>query len=330
MSKIVTDEETYITESLDFINTNKTSFTPLLTSIAEKMNEDEELIAAMKAMTTDKNSNLKELIVKLTVFEENDSTIINHNDDFTKYVKQCLTIMGIKGSKKIISELLNLVIQDMKANKDLLKAVEKFKEASFKKDSNKKIWKRMVGMLIPPGAVVKITATIYENTTYFKVGEYGNKTTPLTGREILGTVVTRGKLSGYVTGGEFYKRVRLPKEMLRDKSEEIKEFDPETIELYVPNAEGRGVATPAGTPPAVAGEATAEGKAQGKAQGTGTLPPVAQGDAEAPVAATGTPPTGKATSLDDVKVELDGGGQQRLTRKQKNSIGTARKTRTNR
>ena len=249
MSKTVTDEKTYITESLDFINTNKTNFSPLLTSIAKKMNEDKDLI---DAMTTAQNSNLKELIVKLT---EKDST----KGDFTKYVEQCLRIMGIPDSKKNIYELLNLVIQDLKANADLMEKVNK-----FKKDNTE--WNKMVDML--------------------------------RAKNELNVPNAEGEAPPVAQG-------------------EAKEGEAR------PAGEGEArEARPAGEAPAVAGEATAEGKAQGRQ-------PTGEGE-EAPVAATGTPPTGKATSLDDVKVELDGGGQQRLTRKQKNSIGTARKTRTNR
>ena len=255
MSKTVTDEKTYITESLDFINTNKTNFSPLLTSIAKKMNEDKELIGAM---TTAQNSNLKELIVKLT---EKDST----KGDFTKYVEQCLRIMGIPDSKNNIYELLNLVIQDLKANADLMEKVNK-----FKKDNTE--WNKMVDML--------------------------------RAKNELNVPNAEGEAPPVAQG--------------EAKEGEAKEGEARPAE----EGEARE-ARPAGEAPAVGeGEATAEGKAQGRQ-------PTGEGE-EAPVAATGTPPTGKATSLDDVKVELDGGGQQRLTRKQKNSIGTARKTRTNR
>lgn len=313
MIKTVTDEKTYITESLDFINTYKTSFTPVLSDIASNMNNDanKELIAEMRKMITAQNSNLKELIVKLMVIDSTkDYDYINYNDDFTKYVQECLTIMRIKGSKEIIYELFNLVMQDLKLqeNADLMAKVKKIKE-------NTTQWKKMVGMLIPPGARVKILANIIEPVTQFAVGKHRNKSTSLTSRELVGTVVTRGKLSGYVAGRDFKKVVRLPKEIIRKdnlayKNEEIM-VDPEDIELHVPNAEIREE-TVAGTPVAEGRESSAEV----------ALASGAEKQSPKPVA----PISPEKVIVDNIK-----GGQQRLTRKQKNSIiGTARKTRTNR
>jgi hypothetical protein len=273
MSTNETEEKAYIAESLNFINSvdltysykYKDYFTPVLTNIVNDLIAEEALIDDMNKMITRKrddksNSNLKELIVKLIETKKigpNKYMQISHNGDNAKYVEQCLKIIGITGSKKIIYELFYLVMQDLEKleNADLMEKVN-----SFKKDNQD--WKKMVGMLIPPGAQVNILTDIIEPINKFALGKDRNKATVLTSRELIGTVVKRGKLDGALRGGNFQKVVRLPKEIIRKdnlayKNEELM-VNPENIELHVPNAE--------------AGEGEGEGEAATAGEGTEEAP----------------------------------------------------------
>ena len=394
-----TEEKAYMAESLNFINSvdltysykYKDYFTPVLTNIVNDLIANTSLIDDMNKMITRKrgdksNSNLKELIVKLTEtkkIEPNKYVQINHNGNNAKYVEQCLKIIGITGSKKVIYELLNLVMQDLEKpeNSKLMEKVKNFK-------TNNTEWKKMVGMLIPPGAQVNILSAVVEPINKFAVGKDRNKATVLTSRELIGTVVTRGKLDGTLRGGNFKKVVRLPKEITRNdnlayKNEEIM-VEPEKIELHVPNAEGSGeavtgasgivtvpgtllpaqapgiVTEPGGTPETASAQvgtaATAPATAQVASapvdhknitvEGIGTrreeeAPGASSAIKPATPQAKGTgvfgmehgigwepPPRDEHEPRSEVKV---GGGQQRTTRKHKNSIiSSARKTRTNR
>lgn len=279
MSTTEIEEKAYMAKSLDFINSYKKYFTPVLSNIASDLNteQNKDLIEAMNIMKTKHDSNLKELITKLTENEKigpHSYSEIDHEDNFANYVEQCLRIIGITASKKIIYELFNHFMQDLnlEENKELRVKVNNFKR-------NNKEWKKMVGMLIPPGAQVKILTEIVEPSAQFAIGKHGNKSTPLTSRELIGTVVTRGKLGGVLRNGDFKKRVRLPKDMLRDKNEEIMEFDPEEIELHVPNAEGSGEAV-TGAPGIVTVPGTLlPAQAPGIVTVTGTLLPEPGGTA---------------------------------------------------
>jgi hypothetical protein len=316
MSTNETEEKAYMEESLDFINSvdltysykYKDYFTPVLTSIADDLIADTSLIEHMNKMIMSKredksNSNLKELIVKLTKIKKtgpNNYTQIDHKGDNAnaKYVEQCLKIIGISGSKKVIYELFYLVMQDLKKleNKDLIEKVKNLKK-------NNTEWKKMVGMLIPPGAQVNILSDIIEPINRLALGKDRNKATVLTSRELIGTVVKRGKLDGILKRGNFQKVVRLPKEIIREdnlayKNEEVM-VNPGNIELHDSQPEsGEGASGP------VAGE--------------GALAPASATALGASAAAAGaTAPQQQA-------------GQQRTTRKHKNSIiGSAKKTRTN-
>jgi hypothetical protein len=153
----------------------------------------------------------------------------------------------------------------------------------------------MVGMLIPPGAQVKLTRGIFEPFTQFAVGTHRNKHTPLTSREPIVTVVKRGKLDGTLTRGNFQKVVRLPNEIIRKdnlayKNGEIM-VDPDDIEF--PDSQPES------------GEGTEEAQVTEEASAAAAL-----------VSGTADPPQQQ-------------GGQQRTTRKHKNSIiGSAKKSRT--
>ena len=352
------EEKAYMAESLNFINSvdlkysykYKDSFTPVLTNIVNDLIAYPSLIEHMKKMIANKrkdnsNSNLKELIVKLTETKKigpNEYMPIDHNGNNAKYVEQCLKIIGISGSKKVIYELLNLVMQDLKMseNKDLMEKVNSFKK-------NNQDWKKMVGMLIPPGAQVNILSTVAEPINKFALGKDRNKATVLTSRELIGTVVKRGKLDG-ILGGNFQKVVRLPKEITRKdnlayKNDDIM-VDPGDIELHDSQPE--------------AGEGAREGAREGteEAQGREEAPvteeaaavvaalvsvpvPVPVDDvtegASGPESGTGAPSQQPAVDESGIGTEQvnqqqqQQGGQQRITRKHKNSIiSSARKSRT--
>jgi len=292
-------EEVYMAESLKFINSYKNYFTPVLSNIASNLNANNELMITMNTMkekmkTDNTNSNLKELITLLLAYGVHSDKVTEYNTngviDHTAYVKQTLELMNIEGSKERYYKLLFMVMQDMKANANLMSLVQKNDE-----------WKKMVGMLIPKGALVKIREgiSIIEGVSKSSLSAINNKKTPITSNQLTGTVVRRAKLTGDIYGGEFLKIVSLPKDILRHKKYHKKEFKPEEIELYEPKAE------------------TSEKGALEEQQ----VPAVPALPEASPVEA----------SPEQVKPEIIGGGRQRITRKHKNSIiGSARKTRTNR
>jgi hypothetical protein len=274
------------------------------------MNEDENLIGAMNIMKTKHDSNLKELITKLSEKKliKGDYILTDHDDDFAKYVEQCLRIILIERSKKSMYNLFYLLMQDLKSseNNTLMKAVNSFKEKN-------KDWKKMVGMLIPPDAQVKILVDLVEPSTRSLIFGYNNKWRPLTSREVIGTVVKRGAMiaddtiyaKDSIYTRTFKKVVRLPKNIIEEANvdEEVR-LDPEHIELYDSQPE-------AGESPAL-GESSVEEEASESQQ-------LEAGQVKKP------------TDHNEIDVEVKEGGQQRTTRKHKNSIiGVARKTRTNR
>ena len=292
-------EEVYMAESLKFINSYKNYFTPVLSNIASNLNANNELMITMNTMkekmkTDNINSNLKELITLLLAYGVHSDKVTEYNTngviDHTAYVKQTLELMNIEGSKERYYKLLFMVMQDMKANANLMSLVQKNDE-----------WKKMVGMLIPKGALVKIREgiSIIEGVSKSSLSAINNKKTPITSNQLTGTVVRRAKLTGDIYGGEFLKIVSLPKDILRHKKYHKKEFKPEEIELYEPKAE------------------TSEKGALEEQQ----VPAVPALPEASPVEA----------SPEQVKPEIIGGGRQRITRKHKNYIiSSARKTRTNR
>jgi len=326
-----TEEEVYMAKSLKFINSYKNYFRPVLSNIASKMNEDKELIKAMNTMKEqmkeeDTNSNLKELITLLSASDVYSDEVIEYKTDdgidHTAYVKQTLELMNIERSKERYYKLLFMVMQDMKEkdNEDLMKLVQNFKQKNNE-------WKKMVGMLIPKGARVKISndILIIEGISKYSLAAINNKKTPITSNQLTGTVVRRAKLTGDIYGGEFLKIVSVPKDILRHKKYHKKEFKPEQIELYKSKAETQEK------------EALEEEPEPAPATGTATAKPTAVpalslSPATVP-ALSPAPAAGKAvpaTDHNDVELQLQQkGGQQRTTRKHKNSIiGSARKTRT--
>jgi hypothetical protein len=218
--------------------------------------------------------------------------------------------MNIEGSKEIDYKLLFMVMQDMKSNAKLMSLVQNFKQENIE-------WKKMVGMLIPKGALVKIREgiSIIEGVSKSSLSAINNKKTPITSNQLTGTVVRRAKLTGDIYGGEFLKIVSLPEDILRHKKYHKKEFKPEEIELYDPKAE------------------TSE-KGALEEQQVPALPETAPELAAGKAAASGSPEeeaSPEEASPEQVKPEIIRGGQQRITRKHKISIiGSARKTRTNR
>lgn len=221
------EEKTYIAESLDFINSYKANFSPLLSKIAETLNNDSEeskfIIATLKTMTTTQNSNLKELIVKLKEMEDiggNKARPISHNGDYSKYVAQCLRLIQLQHSKRQRHDLFISVMRDMKANHELMDQLKTLKDSTD--------WKKMVGMLIPEGANVKILTTVIEPSTWLKLS---NKFTAISGKEITGIVVKRAKLTGRAYGGEFKKLVKLQEDLIRNEGGNNLEISPEHIQL---------------------------------------------------------------------------------------------------
>jgi hypothetical protein len=317
-----TEEEVYMAESLKFINSYKNYFTPVLSNIARDLNTETNnaLIATMNTMKEQmkkdrSNSNLKELITVLSASDVYSDEVTEYNTngviDHTAYVKQTLELMNIERSKERYYKLLFMVMQDMKDNKDLMELVQNFKQ---KNDE----WKKMVGMLIPKDALVKIkdNIRIIEGISKYSLSAINNKKTPITSNQLSGTVVKRG----VVRGGEFLKIVSVPKDILRHKKYHKKEFKPEEIELYEPKAETLGEELAPTLAPAMG---TAEGTAEGRAEGTATATP------ETATTASASATKQEPIRLEQVKPEFRGGGQQRTTRKHKNSIiGGARKTRT--
>jgi hypothetical protein len=341
-----TEEKAYMAESLDFItfenykDNHKDFFSPLLTSIASNMNENPELITAMNIIKTKHDSNLKDLIVKLSEKEliKGKYIQIEHANDYAKYVQQCLRIIGVERSKKSIYELFYLVMQDLNLPENIA-LMEKVN--SFKK--NNEDWKKMVGMLIPPGASVKILVDLVEPTTISLM--FGNtKWRPLTSREVIGTVVRRVKVHTKHGDGarinqitkRFKKVVRLPEEIIQkaNVNEEVI-LNPEHIELYDSQpesgeGEGAGEAAALGasaptTPTASA--VSVDDAAVLAAVVSAAAIPVEKPEQQSPAIPVETPEQANLQK----KEEGAKGGQQRTTRKHKNSIiGSAKKSRTNR
>jgi hypothetical protein len=319
------EEKAYMAKSLKFINSYKKNFSPLLSSIASKMNQDENLIEAMNIMKTKHDSNLKELITKLSEKKliKGDYILTDHDGDFAKYVEQCLRIILIERSKKSMYNLFYLLMQDLKLseNKTLMEAVNVFKEKN-------KDWKKMVGMLIPPDAQVKILVDLVEPSTRYLIFGNNNKWRPLTSREVIGTVVKRAKV--YTKHGDgarinqittrFKKVVRLPKNIIEEANvDEEVILNPEHIELYKPKAETQGK------------EALEEEASKSQQPEAGEVERRndinrSRGFTTGPINQQSVT---KPTDHNDINPELKKGGQQRTTRKHKSSIiGGARKTRT--
>jgi hypothetical protein len=346
-----TEEEVYMAKSLDFINSYKKNFLPLLSNIASDLNDEKnkDLIGAMNIMKNRPNpklkdsSTLKELITKLSEKKliKGDYILTDHHGDFAKYVEQCLRIILIERSKKSMYNLFYLLMQDLKSseNKTLMKAVNIFKEKN-------KDWKKMVGMLIPPDAQVKILVDLVEPSTRSLIFGNNNKWRPLTSREVIGTVVKRGamiaddtiyaKQSIYTR--TFKKVVRLPKNIIEEANvdEEVR-LDPEHIELYdsQPEALGASAAAEASTAAVPVDDESEEASGSGLESGTPSQqqqPAVTSGTAQKPPTTTTTIPVEKPEQQQQQPEQpQQQGGQQRTTRKHKNSIiGSARKTRTNR
>jgi hypothetical protein len=249
------EEEVYMAKSLKFINTYKKYFSPVLSNIASNLNAKNELIDAMNNMkdkkkTNNTNSNLKELITVLLAYGVHSDEVTEYKTDgvinHAAYVKQTLELMNIERSKERYYNLLFMVMQDMKDNANLMSLVQKNDE-----------WKKMVGMLIPKGALVKIRDDIrnIEGVSKYSLSAINNKKTPITSNQLSGTVVERG----VVRGGEFLKIVSLPKDILRHKKYHKKEFKPEEIELYEPKAETQGKEAPVIEAPVI--EEAGEGEA---------------------------------------------------------------------
>jgi len=358
-----TEEEVYTAESLKFINSYKKYFTPVLSSIARDLNANNELMNAMNAIkekmkTNNTNSNLKELITRLLAYGVHSDEVTEYKTngviDHAAYVKQTLELMNIEGSKERDYKLLFMVMQDMKNNANLMSLVQNFKQENFKQENIE--WKKMVGMLIPKDALVKIREdiSIIEGNSKYSLSAINNKKTPITSNQLSGTVVRRAKLTGDIYGGEFLKIVSLPKDILRHKKYHKKEFKPEEIELYEPKAEtsekgALELAERAPVVPALPEMAPAPGSPEEASPEEAPAP--------APAPAPGATPAlegmhrvsfdpGPSNISDgiydqqdndpsvdhrNIKVEFQKGGQQRITRKHKSSIiGGARKTRTNR
>ena len=246
-------------------------------------------------------------------------------------------------------------MRDMKANHELMAQLETLKASTDWGKNASTDWKKMVGMLIPEGANVKILTTVIEPSTRLALR---NKFTAVSGKEITGTVVKRAKLTGRAYGGEFKKLVKLQEDLIRNKGDNNLEFSPEHIQLIeteaepavteaqgavvaaaavasVPEAEPEAEETGASVLPGATREAEpADQDLTGRATGEETQKEtVASGTGEAgSPGATGEAGEAGAVVAAVVASAATGateGGSQRLTRKNKKSIGAARKTRTN-
>jgi len=348
-----TEEKVYMAKSLKFINSYKINFSPVLTNIASNLNakKNNKLIEAMNAIKKtkkkdDTNSNLKDLITLLSAYAVNSDEVTeyktdNGDIDHAAYVKQTLELMNIKKSKERYYNLLFGVMQDMKNNRELMALVQKFKHKNTD-------WKKMVGMLIPKGARVKINDIILtegiSNYSYYRIN---NKKTPITSNQLIGTVVERAMMTGnkygYGYGGEFLKIVSLPKDILRHKKDHKKEFKPEEIELHDSQPETLGEEE--GEEEGEGEETAAEASAAAKASAAAAAKASTKGESSAAAAVVSAVVSAAASvpvPVDDVTEVASEqppaapaveklGGQQRTTRKHKNSIiGSAKKSRTNR
>jgi hypothetical protein len=300
MSTIDTEEKAYMATSLDFINNHKANFTPVLSDIASKMNDDNELMNAMNAMKESTNSNLKELITILIPFYNNGNIAgfkKNGVIDYSMLVTTTLKFIVSTDNKDKIHELLINFKQDMEKHDTLVNKLKRSTE-----------WKKMVGMLIPEGASVKLnTQVLQRNTSDWNLFSKDIRR-QITSRDIICTVLKRDL-------EKRKKQLILPKEILFRKNTPNVDVPPESIELY---------------------EQKAETSAKGALELAERAPVVPALPEMAPELAAGSgSPVEEASpeeaSPEQVKLEDQGGGQQRITRKHKNSIiSSARKTRTNR
>ena len=335
-------EEDYNSESLRFIYNLRNDFVPVLTKIVTKLNDE-------KVMKIANNSNLQNLIVKLTEYtiikgkkgEKNKKIIVDHGENISAYVKRCIELMNVKPTKDNIHNLFLLYRKDIKENEELQGAVTELKKADD--------WKKMVGMLIPKGASVKLHidgGDLMEQTTNNWVS---SNTHVSIGDNVEGKVVERF----YRSGPKFKKIVKIPEGLVghvytSNKGSNLIEVDPEAIQLI----ESEPAAVVASGPPVGTGTAVEKGKGTAVEAEAGAAETVAaveegkgKGEAGAVVeegtveAATetgeATGATGEAGAVVAAVVaaqhelQLQKGGSQRLTRKNTKTMGTARKTRTN-
>ena len=383
-------EKDYNSESLRFIYDHRNDFEPVLTNIVTKLNKDENV----KDIIIN-NSNLQNLIVKLTEYtikkgkkgKKNEKIIVDHGDNISAYVKRCIELMNVKPTKDNIHYLFLLCRKDIEKKVELQDAVTQLKnEKNEKNDKNDNNWKKMVGMLIPKGASVKLHidgGDLMEQTTNNWVRS-SNKHVSI-GDNVEGKVEERFYRSGSkISGYKFKKIVKIPEGLVghvytSNKGTNFIEVDPEAIQLIeseptkgtgateeasgeateasgatvspvLPGAKTGATVTPAATTAtgstaetegatgateeagavvaAVVAAAATEEAGEATAQGATAETVAVSGEAgEAGAAATATSPP--PVELEEVKLEVKGGGSQRLTRKNKKSIGTVRKTRTN-
>ena len=222
-------DKKYVTESLDFINSNNKHFKPVLTNIVVKLNtmENKKWIELMNTMKEDTNtaSNLKELIHKLILNDAKHDIIdlrVKYKDKYhAEYVKQCLELIQRPDLKDTMHKLLTFVMQDMQKNEKLMDFVKSFKDNKDNTD-----WKKMVGMLIPKGAQVKLNKEIIEQIkdSYFSSEK---KFTQATNQDVNGVILVRGK----ITSGEFKKQMSIPTGILRRKDRQYIDVNPTDIEL---------------------------------------------------------------------------------------------------
>ena len=222
-------DKKYVTESLDFINSNNKHFKQVLTNIVVKLNtmENKKWIELMNTMKEDTNtaSNLKELIHKLILNDAKHDIIdlrVKYKDKYhAEYVKQCLELIQRPDLKDTMHKLLTFVMQDMQKNEKLMDFVKSFKDNKDNTD-----WKKMVGMLIPKGAQVKLNKEIIEQIkdSYFSSEK---KFTQATNQDVNGVILVRGK----ITSGEFKKQMSIPTGILRRKDRQYIDVNPTDIEL---------------------------------------------------------------------------------------------------
>jgi hypothetical protein len=226
MSTIDTEEKAYMATSLDFINNHKANFTPVLSDIASKMNDDnEQLIKAMNIMKEATNSNLKELITILIPFYNNGNIAgfkKNGVIDYSMLVTTTLKFIVSTDNKDKIHELLINFKQDMEKHDTLVNELKRSTE-----------WKKMVGMLIPEGASVKLnTQVLQRNTSDWNLFSKDIRR-QITSRDIICTVLKRDL-------EKQKKQLILPKEILFRKNTPNIDVPPESIELYERKAETQG------------------------------------------------------------------------------------------
>ena len=227
-------ERDYNSESLRFIYDHRNDFIPVLTNIVTKLNKDENV----KDIIIN-NSNLQNLIVKLTEYtikkgkkgKKNEKIIVDHGNNISAYVKRCIELMNVKPTKDNIHYLFLLCRKDIENNKPLQEMVTQLK--NDKNDKNDNNWKKMVGMLIPKGASVKLHidgGDLMEQTTNNWVRS-SNKHVSI-GDNVEGKVEERY----YRYGPKFKKIVKIPEGLVghvytSNKGTNFIEVDPEAIQL---------------------------------------------------------------------------------------------------